>query len=403
MPNFAKKLKFVEKSPLKKLAVLLEAARRNPNIISFGAGAPSVPPPKEVFEEINVQFKKNSWATTTYTDTRGRGELLDAISRDLKKYGEVDANPRNEIIITDGATEGILLALMAVTNQGDEVIITDPSYMGYSETISVLGGRAVSLPVYVEDGFQPEIEKLESLITNRTRAFILLSPDNPTGRVIEKKRAKAIVDLAVDHDFWILSDESYKHILYEGEHIWVGELPGARDRTITFDSFSKAASIPGLRLGYAYGPSEVIEAMEKLKQYTSLAPNTLSQLMMIKFLSGGIKDRFLHEVVIPTYRERRDAMGKFIAKYIPKAKTVKPNGAFYYFINIKDYLGPLGMNDEQLAENLVNKSGVVVIPGIHFGANGRQHFRLTFVTEPVNRIEVGVKKIGDFLAKKKRV
>ena len=160
MPKFSKKLKFVEKSPLKHLALLLEIARKNPDVISFGAGAPSVPPPKEIFDEINVQFKKNPWATTTYTDTRGRSELRDAISLDLKRYGGVDADPKKEIIITDGASEGLLIAIMSITDPGDEVIITDPSYMGYAETINVLGGRAVFLPVYVEEGFQLVVGRL---------------------------------------------------------------------------------------------------------------------------------------------------------------------------------------------------------------------------------------------------
>jgi aspartate aminotransferase len=149
-------------------------------------------------------------------------------------------------------------------------------------------------------------------------------------------------------------------------------------------------------LGYAYGPAEAIDAMEKFKQYTSLASNAISQLALIRFLSSDLKERYLRDTVIPTYLERRNAMGEYIRRYLPKAKTVKPNGAFYYFVDMKAYLNPIRMSDEQLSEELVQRKKVVVIPGAYFGLNGKQHIRLTFVSEPVHRIEQGLKKLGEF-------
>jgi len=359
-----------------------------------------LPPPEEVVETITTQLHKDPRGSAAYTGTRGRLELLELISQDLKKYGGVDVNPREEITLTDGATEGILLALMAVLEPGDSVILTDPTYLGFAEPIKLLDGNVTRLPVSVEGGFQPDIEKFEEMISKETRAVILLSPDNPTGRVIQKDKARAIAELAADNDFWIISDDTYRHILYEGEHVWISKFPEAEERTITLYTFSKEASLPGLRLGYAYGPAEVIDAMEKFKQYTSLAPNTISQLAVIRFLSGDTKDRYLKNTVIPTYLERRDAMGKYIEKYLPKAKTVKPSGAFYYFVDMRAYLTPMGMSDEQLSDELVQEKEVVVIPGSYFGTNGKQHIRMTFVSEPVNRIEQGVKKMSEFFEKK---
>lgn len=396
MPGLAKKIEVVEKSPIRRVAALLDEAKDRPEIISFGGGAPSVPPAKEVVDEIITQLQTNSLGASAYTGTRGRTDLLELISQDLKKYGGIDVDPTKEITLTEGATEGILLALMATVDPADEVIITDPTYLGFPEAVKLVDGRIVRLPVSVEEGCQPNIERLKKLVTKKTKAVILLSPDNPTGRIIAKEKAKAIVELAVDHDFWVIVDDTYKHILYEGEHVWVSKLPNARERTVTIYTFSKEASLPGLRLGYAYGPAEVVDAMEKFKQYTTLAPNAISQLALIRFLSGDVKERYLRDTVIPTYLERRNAMGEYIGRYLPEAKTVKPDGAFYYFIDMRAYLNPIGMGEEQLAEELVEKKRVVVVPGAYFGMNGKQHIRLTFVSEPVHRIEQGLKKIGEF-------
>jgi len=400
LPRLAKKIRVVAKSPIRRITALLDEATNRPEIISFGGGAPSLPPAKEVVDEIIAQLQKNSLGASAYTGTRGRAELLELIGQDLKKYGGIDVDPKKEITLTDGATEGILLALMAIVDPDDEVIITDPTYLGFPEAVKLVDGRIVRLPVCVEEGCQPNLEKLKKLVTKKTKAFILLSPDNPTGRVVEEERVKAIVDLASAHDFWIISDDTYKHILYEGEHVWVSKLPKAWERTITLHTFSKEASLPGLRLGYAYGPAEAIDAMEKFKQYTSLAPNAISQLALIRFLSGDLKERYLRDTVIPTYLERRNVMGEYVRRYLPEAKTVKPNGAFYYFVNMRAYLNPIGMSDEQFSEELVQRKRVAVIPGTYFGLNGKQHIRLTFVSEPIHRIEQGLKKIGEFFKKR---
>lgn len=396
MPGLAKKLEYVQLSPVLKLATLLDEALKRPNVISFGGGAPSISPLKDVTNHMITMLQTEPIKSTAYGGTRGFMELRQLISEDLKKYGGVNVDPEKELIVTDGASEGILLALMAVMNPGDEVIVTDPTYLSYPESIKVCEAKVVTLPVYVEEGFQPDVNKLKDLITEKTKAIVLLSPDNPTGRIIEKSRVQAIVDLASDHDFWVISDEIYKHIIYEGEHVWVSTLPNAWDHTVTVCSFSKTASIPGLRLGYAYGPADVVNAMEKLKQYTSLCPNALSQLAMTKFLSGDVKERYLHEAVIPTYKRRRDAMGKFLREYLPDAQIATPAGAFYYFVNMRAYVDPMKMDDEQFSDGLFEKEDVVVIPGTHFGENARQHVRMTFVSEPEERIKEGIMKIAGY-------
>jgi aspartate aminotransferase len=285
----------------------------------------------------------------------------------------------------------------SILEKDEEVIILDPTYLGYSEPIKLFGGRVRTVPVRVEDGYQPKIEDVKKVISPLTKAFILLSPDNPTGRVVTEDFVRKLVDLAVEHDFWIIFDAVYKHISYGRPTPWVDSFKGAKERTITIHSFSKEASIPGFRLGYATGPPEVIEVMEKLKQYISLAPDTPGQLAMIKFLESGIKERYLNEVVIPTYKRRRDFMYKCIQEYLPEAKTSLPEGAFYFFVNMEEYLKAMERDDEEFANRLLYRKSVVVIPGKYFGEMGQGHVRMTFVSEPEERIEEGLKRINAYV------
>jgi len=397
MPNLSYRTGMIRLSPLRQVMMWLDEARKRGDIISFGGGAPSAPPAKEVVDAICDLVKNDSLRVCGYTGSRGRMELRNLIAQDVEKYGGLDYAPESQVIVTDGGTEAIFCALMAILNKNDEVIIADPTYFGYNESVKLAGGRIKTLPVTVEKDYQPDIEDLKRIISSRTKAFILLSPDNPTGRVIDKKFAKGLVDLAIDNDFWIISDDTYKHIIYEGEHVWTSSLPGAYERTILLCSFSKEASIPGLRLGYALGPSEIIDTMERIKQYTSLAPNTIGQYAMVKFLSGNVKERYLSEVVIPSYRKRRDLMSECLKKYLPEAKTAKPQGAFYLFVNMSAYLTKMEREDEEFSKRLLYRKNVAVIPGSFFGPNGQQHIRLTFVSEPEERIDAGIKGIGEYV------
>ena len=396
MKTLSKKIDYVQSSPIRKITAILAEARKRKDLISFGGGAPSLPPPQEVVNELVNHLSQDPSNSVCYMGTRGIIDLLDLISQDLKKYGNIDVDPRKEIQITVGGTEGILLSLMATTNEGDEVIITDPTYLGYPEVIKVVDAKPITLPVFVGEGFQPDIERLKEVITDRTKGIILLSPDNPTGRVLNKDVTKAIVDLAVDHDFWIYSDEVYKHMIYEGEHVWISALPGAREHVITMCSLSKEASVPGLRTGYMYGPTEVIEAAEKMKQYVSLCSNTLVQYGLMSFFKGDVKEKYL-EYVLSVYKSRRDVMLNAIREYLPKAKTVRPYGAFYVFADMQEYIEPTNMGDEEFVMDILKTKDVAIIPGEHFGKNGRRHCRFTFVSEPAERIEMGIKRVAEYL------
>lgn len=385
-------------SPIRRVANLLAEAHKQREIISFGGGAPSLPPPQEVSDEIMKRVSGNPPAAYVYTGTRGLLDLRRLIAEDWAKEQKAVYDPEREVITADGASEAIFCAFMTLLNKNDEVIVTDPTYLGYLESAQLAGARLVKLPVNVEEGYQPSLEVLKSIITRRTKAVVLLSPDNPTGRIVRQDFAKGLLDLAIDHDFWIVNDATYRNIVYgNAEHPRITSYPGAHERVISVGSFSKEASVPGLRLGYALGPPSVIDGMEKVKQYTSLAPNTLSQYAMIRFLTGDLKERYLRETVIPTYIKRRDHMEKCIKQYLPDAKTARPDGAFYFFVDIRNYLVEMDRNEEEFCNRLLYRKGVVGIPGSFFGAKGAGHIRLTFVSEPEERIEIGIKRIGEYV------
>ncbi len=397
MNTKSRRLDNLHMSPIRKVAGLLDEARERGDIISFSGGAPSIPPPRGLLDEFSRLLKENPLRSCGYTGTRGIPELRKAIASDVEKYGRVGYDPASEIILTSGATEAIFSLVMSLVDPGDEVIVTDPTYLGYRETIELAQGSPKWLPVSVNEGYQPSVEKLKEIASKKTKAMIVLSPDNPTGRILSEEFVKALIDLAQDYNFWIISDDTYKHIIYEGEHIWIGKYPGGKERTIVVCSFSKEAGIPGLRLGYALAPPDIVESMEKIQQYATLAPNSLAQFAMVKFLNENMKEPYFRDDVIPCYSKRRDLMGELLQSRLPYAKTVRPHGAFYYFVDLRAYLSKLNLNEDDFAARLLKEKGVAVVPGRFFGDNGKGHIRMTFVSESENRIDAGVQKIADFL------
>jgi aspartate aminotransferase len=325
-------------------------------------------------------------------------ELRKLVAEDWSRNQNAVYEPETEVIMSEGASEAIFCASMSIFNKNDEVIVTDPTYLGYLEGVQLAGARLTRLPVSVDEGYQPDLETLKSLITRRTKAVVLLSPDNPTGRIVKADFVRGLIDLAMDHDFWVINDATYRDIVY-GEVVQpkITSLPGAHERVVSVGSFSKEASIPGLRLGYALGPPDIIDGMEKVKQYVSLAPNTISQYAMIRFLSGDVKERYLRDTVIPIYIRRRDSMEKCIREHLPEARTAEPDGAFYFLVDMRRYLTAMDRDEEDFCNRLLYRKSVVVIPGSFFGERGAGHVRMTFVSEPEERIEIGVKRMAEYV------
>lgn len=399
MPEVSRRTAGIIGSPIRRIAALLERAAANRDIISFGGGAPSLAPPQEILDALAEHLKKKPQKTSAYSSTSGIPKTLELIAEELKRYEKVDVNPENEITLTDGGSEGLFLALNTMINPGDEVIISDPTYLAYERIIKFIGGKPVSIPVKWQEDFQMFPERINEVVNSKTKAIITLSPDNPTGRMLDDKNLKGIVEIAEDKNLWLLTDDIYKYIFYEGKFTNSRRF-GGYENTITCCSFSKTASIPGFRLGYAYNTVKVIDRMEKLKQYTSLCPSRPAQILVQKFLENNarIQNEYISKTVIPIYKNRKNFMAKALKEHLPDIGFSMPKGAFYFFVDISERLKKLNMNDEQFSNKLLKEKEVVVIPGRFFGSLGQNHIRLTFVSETEERINQGIKKIAEVLA-----
>lgn len=397
MVTLSDRISSLHVSPIRRVTALFAQASERKEIISFGGGGPSLPPPPEVTDEIIRRIKEDPQASTAYTGTRGFLELRKLIADDWLKYDGEIYNPEKEVILTDGATEAIFCAFLSLFNKNDEVVLTNPTYLGYLEAFQLAGARAKWLPVSVEESYQPSLEVLKNVVTKRTKAVVLLSPDNPTGRIIRPDFIKGLVDLATDYDFWIVNDSTYRDIVFDKPQPKLTSLPGAHERVLSVGSFSKEASVPGLRLGYALGPTELIDGMEKVKQYSTLAPNILSQYAMLPFLKNNVKERYLRDYVLPIYKKRRDIMEEAIRQYLPEAGVVRPDGAFYFFVDMRHYLQAMDRDEQDFCNRLLTRKGVIIIPGSYFGDKGVGHVRFTFVSEPEDRIKLGVQRIGEYV------
>lgn len=396
MIELSERTKNYKGSEIRRLAQMLEKIGKK-GVISFGGGAPSLAPPREVTDYLIEQLKKDPQAATAYSSTIGLPEVRKLISENLKDGEKVDIDP-DGIMITIGGTEGLFITLAGVLNPGEEVILADPTYLVYPEPIKFIGGKPVYVKARWQENFQMFPDKINEKITNKTKAVLFLSPDNPTGRVEDKENIKGIVELCEDHDLWLVTDDAYKDIVYD-EKFYNTRLFGGYDRTISCCSFSKSASLPGLRIGYTYGPKEIIQKIVVTEQGTSLSSPTLPQLGVKKFLENGakVKKEYISKTVIPTYRKRRDKMAECFKKYLPHVEFAKPEGAFYFFIDFKENLEKKGLNEHDFADKLFEEKKVVIIPGPPFGEFGKNHFRFTFVSENEEKIEEGMKKVAEFV------
>jgi aspartate aminotransferase len=399
MKNLSSLVEKLKPSPIREMLKIVAELKRNKiNVIQLSTGQPSLPVDKEVLDELINFLINDPIKVSSYTPTGGIRELHEAIIADLKNFGNIDVN-LNEVVITEGATEGLLLTALALFDRDDEVIIMDPSYVSYPHVTLIAGAKPIYFAEKVEENYQPNLERIKSKITNKTKAIMLATPDNPTGRVVHKEVAKGLIDLCNDHDLWLIIDEAYKHLIYEGEHYWFYR--DARERTICINTFSKDPAMTGFRLGYIYGPAHAISAIEKIKQYTTLCSNTPAQIAAIKYLQPEVKKRIL-EYTLKIYKSRRDALYNAVKEYLPEVKTVKPEGAMYMFVNMNNILQELNMTDFNFMIELVKKKHVAVIYGEAFGPESKNHIRLTFVGENEERLTEGVKLIREFIDENKK-
>ncbi len=353
-------------------------------VISLGVGEPDFVTPWTIREAAISSIERGY---TMYTSNYGLLELREEVARYLKRLYGVEYDPNKEILITVGVSEGLDLAMRALIDPGDEVLIPDPSYVAYSPTASLAGGVVVSVPTGLENDFKLMPEDLESHITSKSKVMIMGYPCNPTGAVMSRGELEEIAKITTDNDLIIASDEIYARLVYGAEHVCIASLPGMRDRTVLLGGFSKAFAMTGWRIGYAAAPEEIVEAMMKIHQYTMMCAPVTGQMAALEALRSANSDV---EDMLEEYNRRRKLMVRgFNAMGLT---CFEPKGAFYTFPSIEI----TGMTSEEFAERLLEEEKVAVVAGSAFGRCGEGHVRCCYATS-MSDIQEAIERINRFV------
>lgn len=334
--------------------------------ISLGVGEPDFDTPWHVREEGIRSLEKGR---TFYTSNAGLKELKMEISRYLNRRLKIEYDYNKEILVTVGGSEAIDIALRAMLNPGDEVLIPQPSYVSYVPCTVLAGGKPVVIELEAKDQFRLTKEKLLEKITPKTKVLIMPFPNNPTGAIMEKEDLEEIAKVVEEKDLFMISDEIYSELTYKGEHISIASLPGMKERTVLINGFSKAYAMTGWRLGYAAAPQEILEQMLKIHQYAIMCAPTTSQYAAVEALKNGDEDIVQMK---QAYNERR--------RYLLRAfnelhmDCFEPYGAFYMFPCIKRF----GMTSEEFATRLLTEEKIAIVPGTAFGDCGEGYLRVSY-------------------------
>ncbi|HZP95359.1 MAG TPA: aminotransferase class I/II-fold pyridoxal phosphate-dependent enzyme [Candidatus Limnocylindria bacterium] len=349
--------------------------------ISLGVGEPDFITP-EPFRDAAIRSIKEG--KTKYTSNYGIKPLRVAISEHTAKLRGVRYDPDREVLVTVGVSEAVDLALRATLNDGDEVILADPSYVAYVPGIVLAGGVPVPIPTEESQGFRLTASAVAKAITPRTRAILLGFPNNPTGGVLLKEDVEGIARLARQHDLLVYADEIYDRLVYGIEHHSIAQVPEMKERTVYLAGFSKSYAMTGWRVGYACAPAEIVEQMMKIHQYTVMCVPTAAQYAALEALRNGEAEVLR---MVKAYDERRQLMWRRFNGM--GLRCFEPRGAFYCFPNISS----TGLSDDEFCERLLEEEKVVVVPGNAFGERGRGHVRACYaaslenIGEACDRIE----------------
>lgn len=343
-----------------------EIANEIPGVISLGVGEPDFDTPWIVRDEGMYTLQKGN---TFYTANAGLLELRQEISHYLNRRYQLSYEAKDEILVTVGGSEAIDLALRAMLDPDDEVIIAEPCYVSYLPCVVLADGVPVSLQLKEKNQFRLMPDELEAAITDKTKIVILSYPNNPTGAIMEKEDLEAIAEVIKKHDLFVLSDEIYSELSYQNEHVSIASLPGMRERTIVINGFSKSFAMTGWRLGYAAAPALIMEQMTKIHQFAIMAAPTSSQYAGIVAIRDCDKE-------VAEMRESYDQRRRFLIDALDRLNLpcFDPYGAFYVFPNISEF----GMTSEEFATRLVQEEKVAVVPGSAFGESGEGFIRISY-------------------------
>ncbi|MGC6176597.1 aminotransferase class I/II-fold pyridoxal phosphate-dependent enzyme [Lacrimispora sp. 38-1] len=355
--------------------------------ISLGVGEPDFDTPWHIREEGIYSLEKGR---TFYTSNAGLKELKTEICSYLSRRFEVTYDPDHEVMVTVGGSEAIDIALRAMLNPGDEVLIPQPSYVSYVPCTILANGVPVIIDLEAKDQFKLTKEKLLEKITPKTKVLILPFPNNPTGAVMNASELKEIADIVLEKDLFVISDEIYAELTYGGDHSTIAAFPGMRDRTVLINGFSKSYAMTGWRLGYAAAPRLILEQMLKIHQFAIMCAPTTSQYAAVAALRDGDKD-------VAVMRESYDQRRRYLMHAFQEMglECFEPNGAFYMFPSIKRF----GMTSDEFATQLLMEEKVAVVPGTAFGDCGEGYLRISYayslksLKEALSRMDRFIKKL----------
>lgn len=358
------------------------------DVISLSVGEPDFPTPWTIREEAFYHLEKGH---TSYTSNWGLIELREEIAKYMSRYG-MTYNPQNEVLVTVGASEGVDAVLRAILNPGDEIIVVQPCYVNYTPLAELCQAKIVPLDSSV-NGYYPTADQIKSLITPKTKAVMMCSPNNPTGTMIPRAELEKIAEVVKENQIWCISDEIYCELAYDGfEHASIGSFPGMKDYTIILNGFSKSFAMTGWRIGYIAAPAEILAQIVKLHGYNTICAPIFSQYGAVEGLKNCFKDV---EKMRVSYQQRRNYMYKaFTDMGLP---VPEPTGAFYMFPDISS----TGLSDEEFATQLFQKYNVAVVPGSVFGLGGQGHIRCCYATA-IDKIKIAMERIAEFVRELKK-
>ena len=381
IPSLAQRTHALQPSQTLDVLEKVAALRRQGIKITSFSNRPGTPP--EVVEAARAALGE-SWSAA-YTDARGLPALRTAIAAQAARFNSITADPETEILVTIGAKGAIHLAMLALLNPGDEVLLSDPAWVSYEPCIALAGGHIVRYPLREENGYQPDVKDIEARITPRTKMIVINTPHNPTGAVFSDLSLRGIADLAQRENLFVLSDEVYEHFVYDGhKHLSIGALPGMKEGTITISGTSKIFNMFGWRVGWAIADQRIIDAMANIQQNTSACATSFAQAGTVAALHLGIAAA---ERRVVQYHKARNALVAGL-NAIPGVSCHMPVGAYFAFTNVSK----LGRNSDEVARILLERGGVQSVAGSAFGPSGEGYIRLIFACTP-NDVHEGLKNL----------
>ena len=353
-------------------------------VISLGVGEPDFVTSWHVREAAIASLEQGY---TSYTANAGLLELREEIAHYMKTQFKVEYSPDTEIIVTVGASSAIDIAMRTILDPGDEVIVIEPCFVSYTPMVTLAGGVAVTVQALKENDFKIQPNQLEAVITGKTKAIMLCSPNNPTGTMLNTEELQAIADLAIEYDLLIIADEIYAELVYDEEYTSMAAIEGMQERTILVSGFSKSFAMTGWRLGFVCAPPEISEAMLKIHQYALMCASTTAQYGALEALRNGRPDV---DEMVKSYRRRRN----YIVQSLNEIGLTchAPGGAFYAFPSIES----TGLTSQEFAEQLLLKEGVAVVPGDVFGESGEGHIRCSYASS-LEQLQEAVKRMKYFI------